>query len=206
MDRNDSSIRGDGGRGADHFARGDRVAPVAAVAAGLRIPAALALVLMAVQIALGGWVSTNYAALACNDFPLCHGAIMPQMDFANGFALWRGLGKTASGEFLPFPALTAIHWTHRTFAFVVIAFIAWLAHKALRIDGVRKTASWILIVIGVQFLTGVSTVFLDWPLALAIAHNGGAALLVVLLVMLNYKIRLARESVVNQVVTRLSSA
>lgn len=187
-------------------ARQSRHAPVAPEAFSLRVPAALALLLLVMQIALGGWVSTNYAALACEDFPLCHGMIVPKMDFANGFALWRGLGKTASGEFLPFPALTAIHWTHRMFAFVVIAFIAWVAHKALRLNGLRKTAKWILIVLGVQFLTGVSTIYLDWPLALAVAHNGGAALLVLLLTMLNYKIRLAGRAVPDRLATRLSSA
>ena len=175
-------------------------------AAALRGPAVIALLLVGVQIALGGWVSTNYAALACKDFPLCHGAWMPPMDFENGFALWRELGKTADGEFLPFPALTAIHWTHRMFAFVVVGFIAWLAHKALRMEGMRKTARWLLIVIAIQFLTGVSTVFLEWPLTLAVAHNGGAALLTVLLVMLNYKARLADKSASNRVATQLSSA
>jgi cytochrome c oxidase assembly protein subunit 15 len=180
--------------------------PVAPQAHGLRSPAALALGLLVVQIALGGWVSTNYAALACTDFPLCHGALVPQMDFENGFTLWRGLGMTADGEFLPFPALTAIHWTHRMFAFVVIFFIAWVAHKALRIDGLRKTGRWLLLVIALQFCTGVSTIFLKWPLALAVLHNGGAALLVLLLVMLNYKTRLSTEIASDRVLTRLFSA
>ena len=161
-------------------------------AAALRLPALLAGLLLAVQIALGGWVSSNYAALACTDFPLCQGTLLPPMDFAHGFALWRDLGKTASGEFLPFAALTAIHWTHRLFAFAVIALVAWLALKSLRIGGLNKTARWLLAGIALQFTTGMLTVFLDFPLALAVIHNGGAALLVLLLVMLNYKIRLAR--------------
>jgi cytochrome c oxidase assembly protein subunit 15 len=181
-------------------------APVGQAAAGLRTPAVLAMVLLVLQIALGGWVSTNYAALACTDFPLCHGQVLPQMDFSNGFTLWRHLGKTADGEYLPFPALTAIHWTHRTFAFVVIAFVAWLAHKALRIDGLRKTGRWLLIVIGVQLLTGLSTIYLNWPLALAVAHNGGAALLVLLLVMLNYKTRIPAQTTPTHATTRLSTA
>lgn len=163
---------------------------VGAGASMLKAPAAIALALLTLQIALGGWVSTNYATLACGDFPLCHGEAIPQMDFANGFTLWRHLGLTASGEYLPFPALTAIHWTHRMFAFVVIGFIAWLAHRALRFEGLRKTGRWLLIAIALQFITGISTIFLHWPLALAVAHNGGAALLVLLLVMLNYKLRI----------------
>ncbi|HEU0282304.1 MAG TPA: COX15/CtaA family protein [Gallionella sp.] len=165
--------------------------PVSQAAAALRLPAALAAILLATQIALGGWVSSNYAALACTDFPLCQGTLWPPMDFAHGFALWRDLGKTASGEFLPFPALTAIHWTHRLFALAVIALVAWVALKALKIDGLHKTAHWLLAGIALQFTTGVLTVFLNFPLALAVIHNGGAALLVLLLAMLNYKIRTA---------------
>jgi len=157
-------------------------------AAALRIPAILAAAMLMVQIALGGWVSTNYATLACQDFPLCQGALWPQMDFANGFTLWRNLGMTAKGEFLPFPALTAIHWTHRLFAFAVVALVAWVAFRALKIEGLRKTARWLLAAIVLQFTTGVYTHFQNFPLALAVAHNGGAALLMLLLVMLNYKI------------------
>ena len=165
--------------------------PVAQAAAALRLPATLAVVLLLVQIALGGWVSSNYAALACTDFPLCQGTLWPTMDFANGFTLWRNLGKTSTGEYLPFPALTAIHWTHRAFALVVVALVAWTALRARKIEGLRKTARWLLIMIALQFSLGAATVFLSLPLALAVAHNGGAALLLLLLTMLNYKIRIA---------------
>lgn len=187
-------------------ARQDEHAPVAQSALRLRVPAFLAMILLFVQIALGGWVSTNYAALACTDFPLCHGVLLPEMDFANGFALWRDLGKTADGEFLPFPALTAIHWTHRGFAFIVVAFIAWLALKASKIDGLQKTARWLLIVVLAQFLTGMSTIFLNWPLALAVVHNGGAAVLVLLLSVLNYRARIPALNASNRTETRLSAA
>ncbi|MGV3741713.1 MAG: COX15/CtaA family protein [Burkholderiaceae bacterium] len=175
-------------------ARQSAHAPVEPAGNALRIPALLALAILLVQIALGGWVSTNYAPLACMDFPLCHGQLVPEMDFANGFHLWRDLGKTASGDYIPFPALTAIHWTHRMFAFFVLGFLAWLGHRAMKIDGLKKTGRWLLILVFVQFTTGMSTVFLKWPLALAVIHNGGAALLVVLLVMLNYKARLAGKA------------
>jgi cytochrome c oxidase assembly protein subunit 15 len=144
--------------------------------------------------------------LACQDFPLCQGQLVPAMDFNHGFTLWRHLGKTADGDYLPFAALTAIHWTHRTFAFVVFAFVGWLAHKAVRIDGLRKTGRWILIVLAAQLLTGLATIFLDWPLALAVAHNGGAALLVLLLVMLNYKARIPAQVAAERATTRLSAA
>ena len=165
--------------------------PVAQPAVTLHIPAMLAMAMLAIQIALGGWVSSNYAALACTDFPLCQGILLPPMDFQHGFTLWRDLGKTAGGEYLPFAALTAIHWVHRVFAFAVIALVAWVALNALKIDGLRKTARWLLAMIAFQFATGVLTVFLDFPLALAVIHNGGAALLALLLTMLIYKIGIA---------------
>lgn len=154
----------------------------------LHLPAIVALALLFFQIALGGWVSTNYAALACTDFPLCQGVLVPQMDFTHGFTLWRHLGKTAAGDYLPFSALTAIHWVHRNFAFVVIGCIVWVGYRALQSTVLRQTAYWLLIVTGLQFATGISTIFLNWPLAIAVLHNGGAALLVILLVMLNYKV------------------
>ena len=169
--------------------------PIAQSGAALLIPATLAAALLAVQIALGGWVSSNYAALACTDFPLCQGELFPQMDFANGFTLWRDLGKTAHGDYLLFPALTAIHWTHRIFAIAVVVLVAWTAAKGLGIDGLRRTSRWLLIAIALQFASGISTVFLDLPLVLAVIHNGGAALLVILLAMLNHKVRIARQSV-----------
>jgi len=163
---------------------------VAASARTVFFPAVVALVLLVIQIILGGWVSTNYAVLACTDFPLCHGMLVPPMDFGHGFTLWRELGKTSSGDLLPVEALTAIHWVHRNFAFIVIAYIAWLAHKAYKTEGLRKTGKWILIALAVQFASGVSTIFLSWPIVIAILHNGGAALLVLLLVLLIYKSRL----------------
>ena len=166
-------------------------APVAAAGARLRTPAVIGLAVLVMQIALGGWVSTNYAALACTDYPLCHGALVPKMDFEHGFTLWRQLGMTAGGDYLPFDALTAIHWTHRTFALVVVAFLGWLGHKAMRVDGLQKTGRALLFMVALQFIIGVATVFLNWPLAIAVLHNGGAALLVVLTVMLNYKTNLS---------------
>jgi cytochrome c oxidase assembly protein subunit 15 len=187
-------------------ARQSEHAPVAPGAAALRVPAIFALGLLILQIALGGWVSTNYAVLACTDFPLCQGQVVPAMDFTHGFTLWRDLGMTAGGEYLPFAALTAIHWTHRTFAFVVFAFVGWLAHKALKTEGLQKTGRWLLIILATQFLTGLATIVLDWPLALAVAHNGGAALLVLLLVMLNYKARIAAQTAPDRATTRLSAA
>lgn len=180
-------------------------APVAEQALALRLPALIGLILLAVQIALGGWVSTNYAALACTDFPLCHGALIPPMDFENGFTLWRSLGMTADGEYLPFDALTAIHWTHRIFAFVLAAYLAWLAYQALKIEGMRPIARALLGALALQITIGIATVSLKWPLALAVAHNGCAALLVLLLVMLNYKARITSPSGQNREADQIAS-
>ena len=166
--------------------------PVPQSASALIVPATLTAIVLGIQIALGGWVSTNYAALACTDFPLCNGELIPHMDFSNGFTLWRDLGKTSAGDFLPFEALTAIHWVHRGIAIVLLALVSWTALASFKVEGVRKIARWLLIVIALQFAIGISTIYLDLPLALAVAHNGGAALLVILLVMLNYRIRSAQ--------------
>jgi heme a synthase len=164
-------------------------APSAGRAPGLSGVRRLALasgLLLALQIALGGWVSTNYAALACADFPLCDGRLIPQMDFAHGFTLWRELGKTASGQYLPFPALTAIHWVHRNFAFVVIALLGATAWRAWPHPALRPIARRIAVLLVLQAGTGIATIFLSWPLAIAVLHNAGAGALVVLVTMLNY--------------------
>jgi cytochrome c oxidase assembly protein subunit 15 len=142
-----------------------------------------------VQLALGGWVSTNYATLACNDFPLCNGQVVPDMDFEHGFTLWRELGKTAAGHYLPFQALTAIHWVHRNFAAVVVLVLCFTAWRAWRLPGLRGTARNMVLLVLAQAMTGIATVFLDFPLAIAVLHNAGAALLVLLVTMLNYKVQ-----------------
>jgi cytochrome c oxidase assembly protein subunit 15 len=156
-------------------------------------PAALfGLVLLIIQIALGGWVSTNYAVLACTDFPLCNGAWIPPMNFEHGFHLWRALGMTGDGEVISQDALVAIHWTHRTFAVVVVLYMLWLAARLRRFDSLRTPANGVLLLIVVQFLTGLSNILLQWPLPIAVAHNGGAAILLLLLVMINFRISSSR--------------
>lgn len=154
----------------------------------MRWPAVLSLVMVFSQIALGGWVSTNYSALACGGFPLCQGSLMPDMEWAQGFTLWRPLGMTSTNEYLPFGALVAINWAHRFFAIFVAGVVAWTSHRARKIEGLRTVSrgiSWILLA---QLATGISTVLLDWPLSIAVLHNAGAAILLTLLVMLNYLI------------------
>lgn len=132
------------------------------------------------QIALGGWVSTNYAVLACQDFPTCQGVWWPNMNFEAGFEIWRQLGVRGSGEGIPFEALTAIHYTHRLAAYgVLLAAVgfAWM----LWADGKRQQASWLLFLAGWQLLTGLTNVVMEWPLLAAVSHTGGAAGMVVLL-------------------------
>jgi heme a synthase len=155
-------------------------------ARALRLPALVALIAVVVQIALGGWVSANYAALACPDLPLCRGAALPPMDFANAFHVLRELGQTGAGERLPDEALTAIHWTHRMMALVVAALAGWAALCALRIPALRIVGAAVAALLALQFLLGVANVLLGLPLALAAAHNGGAALLLASLVVLSF--------------------
>ncbi|UVW29503.1 heme A synthase [Massilia sp. H6] len=155
---------------------------------GIRRLALLAAVVITAQIALGGWVSTNYATMACDEFPLCDGQLMPPMDFEHGFTLWRELGKTAAGNYLPFSALVAIHWVHRNFAIVVVGVLALLAWRAWGQPYLARQARWLALLMVVQLATGIATVYLDFPLAIAVLHNAGAALLVLLVTMLNYRV------------------
>ncbi len=159
----------------------------------LRTLALVAAVVLVVQIALGGWVSTNYATLACDEFPLCDGKLVPEMDFEHGFTLWRELGKTAAGHYLQFSALVAIHWVHRNFALVVTVVLGLAAWRAMRQPQLRKTGKMLGAVLLVQLFTGVATVFFDFPLAIAVLHNAGAALLVLTVTMLNYKVKYLLE-------------
>lgn len=153
----------------------------------IRLLAAASALILLVQIALGGWVSTNYATLACTDFPLCGGKLVPEMDFEHGFTLWRELGKTAAGHYLPFSALTAIHWVHRNMGFIVALVAGYTAWRAWDHPALHKTARGIAIMLAVQIASGVATIYLSFPLTIAVLHNAGAAMLVLLLTMLNYK-------------------
>lgn len=164
---------------------------VARAAARLGPWAGIALAMLFVQIALGGWVSTNYATLVCRDFPTCQGSFWPPMDFEAGFELWRRLGVTGEGEALPFPALTAIHYAHRLFAYAVIVVFGLLAWRARRIEGLEWIGNGLLAVLALQVATGLTNIFLDWPLAAAVAHTGGATALLGLLLMLRFRARAA---------------
>lgn len=176
--------------------RESRAQPVEGAAA-LRGTGALALVVLALQIGLGGWVSSNYAVMACPDFPLCHGSLAPpDMDFANGFTLWRNLGMTGGADAtpIPFQALVAIHWTHRLFALLAAGALAWLAWRACACDGTQRMGAWLAALLVLQLVSGMSNVVFQWPLFLAVLHNGGAAALLALVVALNYRAWQARTN------------
>ncbi len=152
-----------------------------AVPAGLRRGLWLALALLLLQTALGGWVSTNYAVLACSDFPTCQGQWWPRMDW-QGFVLWRELGLRADGQPLPFEALTAIHFVHRNMAWLVLAVLFGMAWRLGAVPGLVRHARALGLLSALQLMTGLSNVVLDWPLLAAVLHTGGASALTVLLV------------------------
>ena len=151
------------------------------ISAGLRTLLWSAFALLVMQVALGGWVSTNYAVLACTDFPQCQGRWWPDMNFAQGFEIWRALGLTGAGEAIGFPALTAIHYVHRLAAFVVLGVLAVLAWRLNSVPALRRQSRLMAFLAALQLATGLSNVVLGWPLLAAVLHTGGAGALVVVL-------------------------
>lgn len=134
--------------------------------------------LILVQIALGGWTSANYAAMACSDYPLCQGQWMPaDMDWSHAFVFNRELGQTSDGQMLSLQTLTAIHWTHRCFALIVLAACVMFALRLNKDEQTRTMGRILFSAVVVQVLLGISNVWLQWPLGLAVLHNTGAAVL-----------------------------
>jgi cytochrome c oxidase assembly protein subunit 15 len=171
-----------------------RLSPALGISAASRAQTPWVWMLLAVvvmQIALGGWVSTNYAALACDTVPLCQGAWMPSMDFKNGFALWRDLGETKNGAWLPFPALVAIHWVHRTSALVLLVVAVIVLLKFKRAVELKPYRRGIMAVLTLQIITGLGNVVLNYPLLAAVLHTAGAAALVLILVRLLARLHMA---------------
>ncbi|WP_301103017.1 COX15/CtaA family protein [Propionivibrio sp.] len=153
----------------------------------LRIHAALALFVVGVQIALGGWVSSNYAALACGDFPTCLGVWLPEMDFAQGFQMRRELGQSADGALLSNTALTAIHWSHRFGALIVTVIVgrlAWVLRRPEWRPWGRLLAAALLVQVGL----GIANILLALPLPVAVAHNAGAAVLLSVTLAFNFQL------------------
>ena len=160
-----------------------RNAPLPA-APRLRRLAAVAAAVLAVQIALGGWVSTNYAVLACTGFPACNGQAWPAMHVGEGFTLLRELGRAGHGGYLSFEALVAIHMAHRLFAVVATLVLAALAWRLWRTPALRRFGIGLAALLLAQLASGLSNVVLGWPLFAALAHSAGAAALVLLLTLL----------------------
>lgn len=146
----------------------------------IRRLATLGFALLFLQIALGGWVSTNYAVLACTEFPMCQGQWLPDMNLQQGFSLWRPLGKLTDGQNISLAGLTAIHVVHRVFAFVLFAVLGLLAWRLYR-NGLQRSAWAIVGLLLWQLCTGLANVVLGWPLLAAVSHTGGAAGLVLVM-------------------------
>ncbi|MFY1665770.1 COX15/CtaA family protein [Pseudomonas sp. Pseu.R1] len=163
-------------------------APIAQIGPRLRRLAAVGLVLVGMQIALGGWVSSNYAAMACTDLPMCQGQWWPEADFANGFHLTQHIGPNYLGGKLDSTARTAIHLTHRVGAMLVtfsLLALAWQLHRA----GLKRMAGLLVLALGVQVGLGISNVVFHLPLAIAVAHNAGGAALMLTMTLINYRVR-----------------
>ena len=163
---------------------------------GLGPLAALALAVVVAQVALGGWTSANYAAVSCPDFPTCQAQWWPPMDFDEGFVVWRGLGTNYEGGVLDLDARTAIHMTHRIGAMVTLVFVGALA-LALAFAG--RARLWrglgiaVALALALQLTIGILTVVLGFPLAIAVAHNAGGALLLLTVVTLNHATTASRD-------------
>ena len=165
------------------------------IAHWLRLAAALALLVVVAQITLGGWVSSNYAALACIDFPRCQGEWQPLMNFAQAFSLNRDLGNATDGNPLPTDALTAIHLSHRVGAIATIITAGILVIGLIK-TGQRHWQGWgllLLILMTTQAGLGIANVLFSLPLTLAIAHNLGAASLLSVTMAINIQLHQAKN-------------
>ncbi|PPC94089.1 MAG: heme A synthase [Methylotenera sp.] len=162
-------------------------------AAVLSLAIRFGLLVLFAQIFLGGWTSTNYAALACTDFPTCHGVWVPDMDFKDAFHLIRDLGQSADGGSLTLASITAIQWSHRVGALITLIYLGILALNVLKYRPLRHLGLVLIAVLLTQIGLGISNLILHLPLVLAVAHNLGAALLVIILVVLNSKITAANR-------------
>ena len=158
--------------------------------AGLRVLGVAAAAALVLQISLGGWTSANYAALACPDFPTCQTQWWPAIaDFEEAFVLWRGIGIDYEGGVLDHPARVAVHFTHRLGAILAAVLIALLGLKLARESATRGDGGAVLAALLLQLGLGVSIVWFGVPLAVAVLHNGVAALLLLVVINANQRIR-----------------
>ena len=162
----------------------------------MRRLAALGLAVLVCQIALGGWVSSNYAAIACPDFPTCWGEWWPRADFRAGFA-WQGLGVDYQGGVLDNPARAAIHFSHRLGALATFVVLGGASLRLFLMGGsrtLRLLGGLVCLLLLAQIAVGVSLIKFGWPLVLADLHNGGAALLLAATVTLNWAVWSGRRA------------
>jgi heme a synthase len=159
--------------------------------------ALIGLIALGVQIALGGWTSSNYAAIACPDFPKCQDAWWPQTDYRDAFVLWRGLGVNYEGGVLQNPARVAIHLTHRLGALIATLTLTLAALTVVTRKVLTKfvlPAYAVLAALVLQLTIGVSMVLRGFPLPLATAHTAGAALLLLSVLALLRALRNAAQA------------
>ena len=161
-----------------------RAHPPTLPARGQHVAVIIGLVVISIQIALGGWVSTNYAALACTGFPACNGEWWPAGNFAEGFRIWRGIGVDYEGGVLDQNARIAIQMAHRLWAVVVLAVMGWLLWRSWRSEDLRALAMITGAVLLGQIAIGIYNVTGGLPLANAVAHNGMAAILLGMMIVL----------------------
>ena len=167
----------------------DTSAPIPAAVRGVGVLAPLVLLLLIGQLFLGAWTSSNYAALACPDLPTCQGSLWPETDFEEAFMLWRGLGVNYEFGVLDSAARATIHVMHRIGAITVTVFAIWLMALLWRSTGRwRHYAVLVGVTLLLQLSIGIAIVIQQLPLPLAVAHNGGAALLLLALVATNYRV------------------
>ena len=151
----------------------------------------VSILILFTQVFLGAWVSTNYAVLACPDFPTCLGSTWPETNWAEGFTLWRQLGLNAQGEFISPVALQTIHWAHRVFAVLVLLCLGFLGVKAYTLSTpatpmLKRFAKLLMTLLLLQVITGISNIVFQWPLLAALLHTAGSAALVFCLVRMSY--------------------
>jgi len=163
---------------------------VQGVAPKLRVLLWIGLVLLVIQIALGGWTSANYAALACgSDFPTCQGEWWPEHDFKEAFVLWRGIGVDYEGGVLDGAARVAIQLTHRMMAILVFGHLLFVGIRMMMTHGLRYWGVVLTILLFAQVALGISNVVMNLPLWSAVAHNAGAAALLFVIVGLLARLR-----------------
>lgn len=163
---------------------------VLAEARRLRTWVLVTLAVLVVQIALGGWTSANYAALACgSDFPTCNRQWWPLSDFRDGFVLWRGIGTDYEGGVLSGAALVAVQLAHRMMAVVAFAVLLAMAGKLVRTPGIRGWGVLLAVATCAQVGLGIANVKLSLPLSVAVLHNAGAVLLLFVLVSMLARLR-----------------